>query len=72
MIDFIFYFSVGLAIGNLLDLVIQHVLVCLRRARDMSDIKTDGTCLDCDHYCECDVFCYYADPEDSDDEETEV
>lgn len=93
MIDFIFYFQIGLGIGMLLELVIyglgrviQYVLVCLRRAKDMSDfdeyavvwcrdesdIKTAATCLDCDYYRECDVFCYYNGPEDSDDEETEV
>lgn len=47
----------------------RHAIVW---CRDESDIKTATTCLDCEHYRECDVFCYYADAEDSDDEESEV
>lgn len=37
-----------------------------------NDMKTPATCLECEHYRYCDVFCYYDDVEESDDEETEV
>lgn len=36
------------------------------------DMKAPATCLECEHYQYCDVFCYYDDVEDPDDEETEV
>lgn len=36
-----------------------------------NDMKSSATCLECEHYRYCDVFCYY-DVEDSDDDEAEV
>ena len=33
--------------------------------------ETPATCLECEYYRECNVFCYY-DVEELDDEETEV
>lgn len=40
--------------------------------KDVNDMKTAASCLECAYYRECDVFCYYDDVEDSDDEESEV
>ena len=40
-----------------------------------NDMKTPGTCLECEFYRDCDAHCfydYYEDPEEPDNEEAEV